>query len=1406
MKKLVYSLLFLHFLLPNQIVLAQQPINTKSCQGSQTPASNLVCFGDFENINQAQWNEFSDFEISAPTAGWQATGMIQTPDLLFGINLGSIFGGFPQASDPSLVCGLNKGIVQNPTGHFAHIVDDKKNTLREGFALPLKNALEGGKTYQLTFDFYTGCNNQLNILLAENRPCNHTVNSFDGFPDDNTTPLQKINCGGGLTFTPSQTIFKTVKGSTQWQTHKTTINVPKGANPIEYIIFYAHFNSNAANSFHKSTSTYYDNIRITEIPDAPVITPTVMAQCTPGEVEIDYDISVNSSGSNPPTNYTIKLTPNVSQLPTGISLNTTKGNFTTGSATVKLSSGGKTTLKLFLNLGKGVPIINFTALMNVLVNTNCGSLTPPPVPALVVLSAYPTAIFSATNSCTELELTADTKLGTHEWKVVKKNKPNIIISSANGVSVKINLPTSDTYIITHTLTTLSCGTFIETKEITIDCPTFSCPCLTNYNIGTYYASNTSIKNAPFYKNNTTGLANSCFTLQGTLVIDENYSLNQVTIKMGQNATILVKKGKKLIITDGSKLSSCTRMWTGIVVEGDATLDFNGNTIEDATVAIDLKPNAIINIKGNIFKKNDIGIRLIGTNLSDKISFLGSDRITGNVFTCENTTMLAPKVGQISSFGIDIKNCTFQIGSTLFTKGVYENEFIGIRNGINSSNVYLFVTSANFKKLDLDNYGLFQGCGILSKDGFLIVKNSNFEKINYGINTAQSTHIIDEANTFSDIGRGIFCDGPTYASIKNNSFSKFQDGITFQSSLGLTLPQVSEIKDNKLTMGSSTQVVLSGKIGIQLYLSGSSKDNFTLVRDNDIYDADLTGGINLIRVKSSKYVKLIHNNLFATKFNQSAPYSEIGIDIQDTQEIGLRDNVIIGKNNSIPYASIFIQGVSGARFCCNTMTNGANSLVARNMNNTYLRGSKFGSRINCEFQSTSLSPQIDGRNTWTGQTVLTYDAFHSGGANLNLFDSYIQLSKFNVAKTCSNDALWANGKIYPPLKYCNTQTTNNDDWFQKLATPQSYTDCDNDPNCTTLPKKGINNNGETPTLEDSLSARGYFKAAAYGDATNWELAKRLYGKLLEEPYLKDNNFLMDSFYNAANETNISKYARINYDINHLPDLNSEEEEQLTTTWNAMESQRELLKIYAENKGKYDEVKQQVIESETKIAENFERYQWVLAQLKMKRKGQIDALLLSNSEIKAGNLWEQNEQKVNTIYLKTFINKGETTFEDIKALSEIAYKCVASDGHNVLLARSLYQTWDKNITFDKEQCYCGEFTPKSDPTSVIIGNSLVQKTNINNSITANEQRTLSDLRKKVNIYPNPAQDELHIDISSITENSNIEIQINTLAGATLAKYTWFGNGKYDISQLQNGLYLCYVYENGKIIATKRITILK
>ena len=1389
----MFLLTFLHFLLLNQIVLGQKSINTKSCQGSQTPTCNLVCFGDFENINQAKWDELSDFDISDLTAGWQATGMVQTPDLLFGINFGSVFGGFSPASDPSLVCSTTNGIVQNPTGHFAHIVDGDKK--REGFALPLKEELVEEKKYRISLNFYTGCNNQLNILLAKNMPCNHTISSFNGFPNDNKTALQKVDCGKGNTFIPLQTIFHTVLGMTKWQTYSTDITLPQGSDPVAFVIFYAHFND-----AKKATSIYYDNITITEIPDAPVITPTVITQCLPGEIEIDYDVSINNSIE---TDYGINLT--LQSLKQGVTLNTQKGDFTQGFTNVTFTkpNGGVKTVKLFLKVAANASP-NQTILLDVATSTDCVDLLPQTIPAnIVLITSSPD--FTLNNDCTKLSMAAVTqKIGfSNSWKVTPKSSPAVVIGTATGSSATITVNSTGVFTVTHTLVT-PCGTFTAAKDITVSCTVPLCPCSNNFNIGNDKNSITYIKNSPFYSTNKLELKNSCFSLQGTLIIDENYSFGNVEMRMGEDAKIIVKSGKILTVSDKSYLYSCSKMWKGIDLESGSNLDFRNNTIEDALYAITLHNNDIINIKDNTFRKNWTGIYFPGVISSDHIYFYDTDGLTGNTFTCENTTLIAPKQGEKPLVGIWLENCQFRVGPVVgFTIGLPTNFFNELYVGVAAKTSNVAVAKADFKNMGSVINGLYYGHGVVATQNTTItVKNCNFQNMAEAINSNSSWQRIDESNTFTNTGNAIFCDKPIYFDIENNQITNTTQGIYIIGNI--TDPAIpSIIKNNNINfsnayfLGIRRGIVTSGVI--------TPVDKSLTMRDNIIYDTDLSinENANLIELGSSENIKLINNELNCTKFIHSAQHDEKGISIIAGKEIRLRDNRIFGKDKQVPVASIGIQGTQGLRLCCNTMTKGYSSLLAQNMNSTFLRNSNFGSDLNCQFPATSLSQQSDGGNQWN--TPLG-KAYHAAAINTTMYNPYISFSLFKNKTPCANTPEWANGNITPPLQYCNTKPSSgvtNEDWFQEiLPIIEGNINCNIDPECTGyIQKKGINNN-ESPTLEDTLSARGAFKGFAYGDATNWELAKRLYIKLLEKPYLKDGNILMDSFYTAANESNILKFAQIANQISHSSDLDIDEENQSIEIWGNIQHQEDLLSIYAASGEKYDEIKTKIAESEAIIGGNYERYQYLLETLFAKKKKRIESLLLENENIKAKNLWEANEQKVNAIYLKTFTAKQSiVSNEDAKILATIAYQCVASSGHSVLLARTLYSAWDKNANFDLENHYCGEFVIKHKTTNVVLEASRIQK---NNSSTI--AKDLSDIAQNISIYPNPAQDELHIDIPSIAENSNIEIQISSLAGATLAKYAWFGNGKYDISRLENGLYLCYVYENGKIIATKRITILK
>ena len=81
-----------------------------------------------------------------------------------------------------------------------------------------------------------------------------------------------------------------------------------------------------------------------------------------------------------------------------------------------------------------------------------------------------------------------------------------------------------------------------------------------------------------------------------------------------------------------------------------------------------------------------------------------------------------------------------------------------------------------------------------------------------------------------------------------------------------------------------------------------------------------------------------------------------------------------------------------------------------------------------------------------------------------------------------------------------------------------------------------------------------------------------------------------------------------------------------------------------------------------------------------------------------------------------------------------------------------------------------------------------------------------KENVKIYPNPAQTELHLDMPLLATDV-AEVSIISLTGAQiLRKNNLNTNNLLNISSLQNGLYLCYIYKNNVLFATQKLIILK
>lgn len=81
----------------------------------------------------------------------------------------------------------------------------------------------------------------------------------------------------------------------------------------------------------------------------------------------------------------------------------------------------------------------------------------------------------------------------------------------------------------------------------------------------------------------------------------------------------------------------------------------------------------------------------------------------------------------------------------------------------------------------------------------------------------------------------------------------------------------------------------------------------------------------------------------------------------------------------------------------------------------------------------------------------------------------------------------------------------------------------------------------------------------------------------------------------------------------------------------------------------------------------------------------------------------------------------------------------------------------------------------------------------------------LNSSVNISPNPVKSILTINIDNISNESQKSLKISNLQGQAVFQQTFYGNSnQFNLSELENGVYLYEVISNGESLAKDKIII--
>ena len=736
-----------------------------------------------------------------------------------------------------------------------------------------------------------------------------------------------------------------------------------------------------------------------------------------------------------------------------------------------------------------------------------------------------------------------------------------------------------------------------------------------------------------------------------------------------------------------------------------------------------------------------------------------------------------------------------------------NIFEGLQYGILAwNNADISTTANDFKNISYD--------GINATNSIVNVKNSTFKTMDIGIYGYQSTLLTSNELSMYDVKQGIQIQEPTNINITScKNISAGWRGIKIDGKMfANTLPPSIQ---NVTINGFNNNVDKSNYAnwyGIWMLYVDIPKPSFFSIKDvtiNSLYNsAAVTNPRNVaFHHGSSKGLKFENSFLNLGILSPKATNIDIGININNAERAIIKNiqingtsqdlNLLSGTSGSGKTISASILSSVKTSICCSN-TNGTaigfhlgGDFTSFQMKNNIIGTHNYG--LSIQSPTSIITPQENGQNIWVGKYAKN-GAYHSGGQNTAKYQKNIDLSRFNIADPITqNNQLWAQNNIFPKL-----QNNAKIDWFQqKIAKSlkcEDVTECKDD--FIVKLKADDESRGdedEVITENDIAAADGSYRYIANTNKVSWQAAYYLYQKLSEYPTLKENNKLMITFFDSVQQTNIARFYKIENEIDKSLELNNSERIEIDNLWDIRSHYQEEAAMYNELWSETQDINEQAeIEkqrdyTEQLWTENSERYFWALSELKQNRLEKIQSLIAINDEIQPTGKWEENEKIVNDIYLKTVMSSNlKLDEQQAQILANVAFQCEIEGGKAVLKARELFQIWQDR--YFQIQDFCAV-----ENTNSSVENSESSKVIKNNS-------------EQVNIYPNPAQTELHLDIPLLTTDV-AELSIVSMTGEiVIHKNNLDSSNLLDISNMQNGLYLCYVYRNNILVSTQKLIILK
>jgi hypothetical protein len=424
-----------------------------------------------------------------------------------------------------------------------------------------------------------------------------------------------------------------------------------------------------------------------------------------------------------------------------------------------------------------------------------------------------------------------------------------------------------------------------------------------------------------------------YYLNGTITFTGNFTNNDVHLKMGPEANIIISPNSQITFNTSAIYAECNHMWNEITVNPNARVTVNNSEISHAYRAINSLDGGRFTLYNTLFNQNLVGINVqtfAGSHLGtiSKCTFKSTD------YNNNPLNLIAPYANRRGETGIKITNVNnIQIGNTASTanQNIFKHLDYGVY--IDNSNVTLYNNS--FGPMPKTSGFIIpdNGCGIYSlrtRDSKTISIGSIIDNVVYtnvfsdcaaGIYVNRNYSLNIHRNTFNnnDMGCLIFDDLGRNVNFTYNKLNKGQIGFWINNFSGTSVNVLNNIFDNV-----PNSIYLSNNVPTFITSVNVSHNTMQMGFNPSVTGGEMYTGIGLSNVQG--YNDFFQGVVRPRIYGNDIRFNSVNLNVVQTRNGIFLDNspMTLVDSNRISYRNLPIITAQANRL------NGVNIILSTNV--------------------------------------------------------------------------------------------------------------------------------------------------------------------------------------------------------------------------------------------------------------------------------------------------------------------------------------------------------------------------------------------------------------------------------------------------------------------------------------------